>query len=388
MIPITIIGGGPVGSLLACGLAAHGIAVRLVDRVSLETLLSDTTSDHRAIALSPASKNLLDGLGIWQSIQEHVQPILDVQTVHGSTGSGVSFNNGGHCVGYIVPMSFLRQTFAQRVSHFVHQGIIEWVVGELESFEKNPYTLTVILKEGERFDTGVVIGADGKNSKVRQLGGFDTIAWDYGKEAIICTYSHTNDHQGIAWEIFMPEGPFAILPMTKNRSSIVWSVQKDIAQALMDLSDQAFNAIITEKMTPYLEGLTRVSQRWTYPIGIRLAKQYVKDSILLIGDAAHVMHPLAGQGVNMGFRDVAALIEIFAQGDSLGLSLTDATLHKNYEAQRRFDNLSMTVMTDAFDALFSNQSKTLEKVREYGMKMVSKNQGLQSLFKENAMGKC
>jgi len=381
----TLVGGGPVGSALACALAHHGISVRIVDRGSLENLLSDRISDNRAIALSPTSKNLLEHSGIWKNLQKDAAPILDIKTVHGSTSSTVSFKKDTP-MGYIVPMSVLKQGIAQRVAEFSKENLIQWVTGEVEDVQKNTYSLSVILKDGTTLKTPVVIGADGKNSKVRQLGEFESIAWDYGKEAIVCTYAHDDDHQGIAWEIFMEEGPFAILPMTENRSSIVWSVQEDIAHALKDLSDEDFDDVIAEKMKPYRETLKRISPRWMYPIGIQLTERYVKEGIVLVGDAAHVMHPLAGQGVNMGFRDVAALTGILGEYNALGLSLGDPQAHAKYERCRRFDNLSMTMMTDTFDALFSNHSKVLGALREQGLKWVERSMGLKSLFIENAVG--
>ncbi len=379
----TLVGGGPVGSVLACALAYQGIPSRIVDRGSLENLLSDRTSDNRAIALSPTSKNLLDHIGIWKNLQKDAEPILEIKTVHGSTGSTVSFKKDTP-IGYIVPMSVLKQGIAQRVKDFSH--LIQWMTGEVENIQKHVHSLSVILKDGTTLETPVVIGVDGKNSKVRKLGGFESMAWDYGKEAIVCTCEHDNDHQGIAWEIFMEEGPFAILPMTQNRSSIVWSVQEDIAYALKELSDEDFDAVIAEKMKPYRANLKRISPRWMYPIGIQLTERYAKDSIVLVGDAAHVMHPLAGQGVNMGFRDVAALMEILVEYNALGLSLGDPQAHAKYERCRRFDNLSMTMMTDGFDALFSNRSKILEKLRERGVQWVERSTGLKSLFVENAVG--
>ena len=373
-----------MGCALACALASHGIPVRVVDRGSLETLLSDRTSDNRAIALSPTSKNLLEHIGIWKNLHQDAEPILDIKTVHGSTGSTVSFQQNHSPLGYIVPMSVLKQGIAQRVKDF--SDLIQWVTGEVESIEKNTHSLSILLKDGAVLKTPLIVGVDGKNSKVRELGGFESIVWDYGKEAIVCTYSHEDRHQGIAWEIFMEEGPFAILPMTENRSSIVWSVQRDIAQALKELSDEDFDAVIMEKMNPYRANLKRISPRWIYPIGIQLTERYAKDGIVLVGDAAHVMHPLAGQGINMGFRDVAALTEVLVDYNALGLSLGDPQAHSKYERWRRFDNLSMILMTDTFDALFSNNSKVLKKLRENGLKIVEQSIGLRKLFSENAMG--
>jgi 2-octaprenyl-6-methoxyphenol hydroxylase len=380
---LTLVGGGPVGSALACALAHHGIPVRVVDCVPLAALLSDRTSDNRAIALSPTAKNLLETIGVWKNIQADAEPILEIKTVHGSTGSTVSFKKD-NSLGHIVPMSVLKQGIAQRVKDF--SPLIQWVTGEVTDIQKNTYSLSVLLKDGTALETPALIGADGKNSKVRQLGGFESMAWDYGKEAIVCTYKHDGDHQGIAWEIFMEEGPFAILPMTENRFSIVWSVQEDIAHALKELSDEDFDAVMRGKIEGYRTNIERISPRWIYPIGIQLTERYAKDGIVLVGDAAHVMHPLAGQGVNMGFRDVAALAEILVEYHALGLFLGDPQAHAKYERQRRFDNLSMTMMTDGFDALFSNHSKILEKLRESGLQWVERSTGLKSLFVENAVG--
>lgn len=384
---VTIVGGGPVGGSLACALVERDIPTHVVDVRPLEDFLSDTTSDCRAIAVSPTSRNLLTHLHIWPHLKDHFQPILEIKTVHGSTDSEVSFTDEGNPLGSIIPMSLLRQAIAKRVQDFVDQGKIHWHRASLESVQKTQGGPVVTLSNGETLQTQALVGADGKNSSVRNLGGFDTTTWGYGKEAIVCTFDHSNDHQSIAWEIFLEEGPFAILPMTQKRSSIVWSVQEDIAHALKNLSDEAFDALIEQKLSPYLNDIKRVSPRWIYPIGIQFSETYAKDGLFLVGDAAHVMHPLAGQGLNMGFRDVAALAGVVHDQQSLGLPLNDAVAYEKYQKWRRFDNLSMLFMTDSLDVLFSNGRPSLKRMREWGMKAMAKDSGLKTLFSKSATGK-
>ena len=386
---ITILGGGPVGGALACALAHNTIPVRVVDRYPLSALLEDQGTDCRAIAISPSSKNLLDALGVWEIAMPHAQPIFDIQTVHGTTDSTVSFkgeNKANDPMGYVVPMYLLKKAVCSRLQTFLQEGLVTWVEGSLQSMEQQGSTMKVSLENDHAFQTSLLIGADGKNSKVRELSGMECHAWNYGKGAIVCAYEHSNDHQGIAWEIFMEEGPFAILPMTGNRSSIVWSVQEDIAGSLKALPDEAFDAIIMDKMAPYLKNLKRVSPRWMYPIGIQFTEKYVDDNLALVGDAAHVMHPLAGQGMNMGFRDVAALVEVLLDQASVGLPFNDLNALEKYQQWRRFDNLSMLAMTDAFDGVFSNHSKVLSFLRERGVRQVERSMGLKKLLTDNATG--
>lgn len=378
---VGIVGGGPVGGALACALASYGVPVTLVDKTPLEKFLSDETSDRRAIAVSPSSKNLLAAIGVWDSLEDTAEPILHIKTVHGPQGTEVSFDGKvGEPRGHIVPMSLLRQAIARRVQSLE----IPWHTSTLDCFEKNSQGIQVSLDNGKAFTASLLVGADGKFSKVRELAGFETTEWPYGKQAIVCTYAHENDHQGIAWEIFLEEGPFALLPMRGKETSIVWTVQEDIGRYLKDASDEDFDSIVTEKMAPYLKGLKRVSPRWIYPIGVQFCETYIQENLALVGDAAHVMHPLAGQGVNMGFRDVAALAEVVVGAARLGLPLSSDL--ERYQQWRRFDNLSMLGFTDTLDALFSNGKKSLKLLREVGMKVMKRHTGLQALISEDAMG--
>lgn len=382
---VTIIGGGPVGSALACSLAQQKIPSRIIDRIPLNFFLSDTNSDCRAIALSPASKNFLDHLDIWTTIKFMACPINQVQTVHGSTGTTVTFDEStNNPLGYIIPMSLLRQKIAHRVKDY--SDTIEWVEGSLASLDKDHTFITTHLKDGRSFRSSLVIGADGKNSFVRNLGQFETTHHPYGKDAIVCTYEHTNDHQNIAWEIFREDGPFALLPMTDNRSSLVWSVDHAIAQSLREASDEVFDQILSHELSPYLKNPKRISPRWIYPLSLHFVTHVQKEGIVLIGDAAHVIHPLAGQGVNIGFKDAATLGEILNEHFQIGLSLSDPVAHEKYERWRRFDTFSMILATDGLERLFGHHNPFIKKMRDIGLKMVDRNKGLKGLLSKNAMG--
>lgn len=383
---ITIVGGGPVGASLACALAYFQIPCRLVEKTRRDFFLSDSTSDCRAIALSPTSKTFLNHIGVWDFIKSGVCPIHSVETVHGSTDTTITFEEKEKDgpLGYIVAMSLLRQGIARSTRNF--PDFIEWVEGSLDFLDRSGSSFHVHLKEGITFQAPILIGADGKNSLVRRLAEFETISHLYDKEAIVCTYAHTNDHKNIAWEIFMEEGPFAILPMTQNRSSIVWSVQKDIAKSLREAEDHTFDHIMLEKLGPYLQNPKRISQRWIYPLSLQFTENYEKEGVLLIGDAAHVIHPLAGQGVNMGLRDGAVLAEVLSDSLHLGLSVVDGTMHQKYERLRRFDNFSMMLATDGLERLFASDYKIIKKVRDMGLKMIDRSRGIKQLLSESAMG--
>jgi 2-octaprenyl-6-methoxyphenol hydroxylase len=382
---ITIIGGGPLGSALACALAHFKIPCRIIEKTPRDVFLKDKTSDCRAIALSPTSKNLLNHIGIWEQVEKDSCPIQRVETVHGSTDTKVTFDGKEeHPLGHIVAMSLLRQGIVQQTTN--HPDMIEWVEGSLDSFDRNDLSLKIHLQDGRSFHTPLLIGADGKGSFVRDLGGFKTINHPYGKEAIVCTYEHTNDHENIAWEIFMDEGPLAILPMTQNRSSLVWSVHEDIAQSLREASDTLFDEIVIDKLAPYLKNPKRISKWWIYPLSLQFTTRLEKEGVLLAGDAAHVIHPLAGQGINMGFKDAAALVDVLKDCLQVGLPVSDRAAHKKYERWRRLDNFSMIFATDGLERLFSSDLKIIKKMRDIGLKMVDRNRGLKQLLSENAMG--
>jgi 2-octaprenyl-6-methoxyphenol hydroxylase len=382
---VTIIGGGPVGAAFACALAEQKISSRIIDRTPLGFFLSDENSDCRAIALSPSSKNFLEHLGIWQSIKNIVCPIDQVKTVHGPTNTSVRFDpSASDPLGYIIPLSLLRQKIAQRVKTFADR--IEWVEGTLGSLEKQGPFITVHLNDGRFFKSSILVGADGKGSFVRKLGAFETIEHPYGKDAIVCTYEHKNNHENIAWEIFREDGPLALLPMTHNRSSLVWSVDHTIAESLREASDEDFDQILSHELSPYLEQPKRVSPRWIYPLSLQFVDHSAKEGIFLIGDAAHVIHPLAGQGVNLGLRDAGTLAEVLIEGAQIGLSLSDSTICQKYERWRRFDVFSMILATDGLEALFSNHNPLIKKMRDIGLKMVDRNKGLKRLLSKSAMG--
>lgn len=384
----TIIGGGPVGATLACALATYGVKSRVVDRAPLQTLVNDTTSDWRAIATSPTSQNLLQALGIWNLVQESCL-IREVRVIRGGGEETMTFPpslGDKGVLGHIIPLSMLRSAIAQRVASFVKEGLIQWVEDSIESIEKTSAFLNVSLKSGQSFQTALLVGADGRHSTVRSLGGFEYLQWDYETTAIVCTYAHDNDHQEIAWEIFLQEGPLALLPLCHKRSSLVWSLPKDCTEALLNLSDQDFDDILREKLSPYLENPCRLGRRWTYPLSVQLVESFFKDNVVLVGDAAHVMHPLAGQGVNMGFRDIAALTEVITEGTRLGLLPSDPTVLCRYQKWRRFDTLSMIAVTHGLEGLFSSESQILRKLAGVGLQLINHGSIIKQILAQDAMG--
>ena len=231
-----------------------------------------------------------------------------------------------------------------------------------------------------------MIGADGKNSFCRKSAGIGVVTWKYNQSAMICNIAHDQPHGGVAVEKFLPGGPFAILPLTENRSSIVWSEQKSRVPMYMGLSDAAFTAELQKRVGSWLGPIRVVTKRSAWPLSVLHAERYVAQRLALVGEAAHAMHPIAGQGLNMGLRDVAALAEVIVDAHRLGLDVGGPEPLARYERWRRFDNLTLITVTDLLTRLFSNDFGPLKLARDIGMAAVNRMPPLKKFFMRHAMG--
>lgn len=386
---IAVIGGGMVGLCLAHALAAAGAEVVLVERARLDDLAAPVF-DGRGSAIAAGSQRILDGLGLWPALADDAQPILEIRVADGGSPLFVHYDHrelgdGQQTgpLGWIVENAAIRAALAAAVMDGPARAVDRAGVAGVEPGRDEA---VVRLDSGEEIAARLVIAADGRESPVREAAGIEAVRWRYPQTGIVCTVTHELPHEGIAHEHFLPAGPFAILPMTGNRSSIVWTEREALAPALLALDDDGFAAELRGRFGTFLGEVTPGSTRWSYPLSVVHARRYVAPRLALAGDAAHAIHPIAGQGFNIGLRDVAALAEVVVDALRLGLDPGAETVLERYERWRRPDNLAMLAVTDSLNRLFSNDIPPVRLARDLGLGAVERLPPLKRLFMRHAMG--
>ncbi len=379
--PIVIVGGGFVGSLTALALGKFGIFTRVLEGTSKPR----SSSGGRAISITHASQKFLESLEVWKTLEPHAQPLLEIHTLnHKQLLVLDQKDSGGHPFGYMIEEELLLGTLQDAAKEC---PFINWE-NSLSVKQINPHQdyVEIILFNNSHLQTSLVIGADGRASTIRELFQFPKFGWSYDQWGIVCTYAHSNPHNSIAYERFLPTGPFAILPLTGNRSAIVWSAEESLTQKLQELSEDAFDQEVARHMEGF-QNLRRLTEHKIHPLSAQFVPTFTKPRVALVGDAAHVIHPLAGQGLNLGIQDVAALATSLQKGISLGLDLGNLGLLKEYESLRRFDHLKFLGIMEGLNSLFSNERKTLSTFRTFGLNWVQESQGLREFFAHHGMGK-
>lgn len=382
---VAIVGGGMVGLALAAGLARLGVRIALVERAQLAGLAA-ADADGRGSAIAAGLQRVLDGLGLWQGMSEAAEPILEIRVADGSSPLFLHYDHaelGEGPLGWIVENAVMRRALTAAVG----ETGVEVIDGtRVEDIEYGAETARLALSSGSEIRARLVIAADGRGSPVREAAGIRAVRWDYPQTGIVCSVRHELPHNGIAHEHFLPAGPFAILPMTGNRSSIVWTERKDLAPEILALDDEGFAAELRARFGSFLGEVVPEPGRWSYPLSVVHARRYAGPRLALAGDAAHAIHPIAGQGYNLGLRDVAALAEIIVDTMRLGLDPgADAPLER-YARWRRTDNLLMLAATDSLNRLFSNDIAPLAHARDLGLAAVNRTPPLRKMFMRHAMG--
>lgn len=383
---VLVIGGGLVGGIAAAALDVAGLTAVVVDRESPATAL-DAGFDGRASAIARASQQALEVLGLWEAMAEEACPIHDIRV---SEGGSLLFLHYDHReladgpFGFLVENRILRRSIAGRLPAL--SGIRYLAPAAPQAVDRDLYGVRARLADGREIRTRLAIGADGRGSWTRRQASIPLTRWSYGQSAIVCAVAHTNDHCNIAHERFLPGGPFAILPLVGRRSSLVWVEPTAIAGEIMGLDDDAFLAELGDRFGDFLGELQVVGPRWCHPLSLQFARETTAPRLALVGDAAHAMHPIAGQGLNMGIRDVAALVELLAEALRLGLDIGSPTVLARYERWRRFDNHLMLAATDGLNRLFANDLTPLRWARNVGMAAVDRIAPLKRAFVRQAMG--
>ncbi len=379
-VDILIVGGGLNGPALALALAQTGFQVMVIDSQPVQ-VCTDPGFDGRSYALALASCRFLRAIGIWDAVADHAQPMLEIKVTDGRAGEGSSpwMMHFDHAeieegpMGHLVEDRHLRGAFldtltARGIGHLAGETVVSQMV--------TPQGISVTLASGRVLTAALLIGADGRSSGTAVRAGIKRMGWGYDQTAIVCAVEHHLPHHGIAHQFFMPPGPLAILPLTGNRSSVVWSETTARAAQIMTLDDAGFLDALRPAFGSFLGEIRLVGARFTYPLGLTLAQSFIAPRLALVGDAAHGVHPIAGQGLNSGLRDVAALAEVLGDARRRGEDIGSAQTLARYQQWRRFDTTTLAIATDTFNRLFSNNNPLLRAARDVGMGIVNAVPGL------------
>ncbi|MCF1710567.1 FAD-dependent monooxygenase [Tabrizicola sp. J26] len=388
---ILIVGGGLNGPALALALAQGGLTVTVIDARPAPTR-AEKGFDGRAYALAIASKRLLTVLGVWPQVAAYSQPILKIKASDGLAGQGAApffltfdaaeIEEGP--MGFMLEDRFLYSAFLDAMT--TTPGITLLSGETVTQQETTSNGASVTLASGRRMSGRLIVGCDGRGSGTATRAGIRRHGWGYGQTALVTAIAHDLPHHGIAHQFFMPEGPLAILPLPGNVSSIVWSERDDIARQIQALSDDEYLAALRPRFGDFLGEIRLAGERFTYPLSLSLAEKFVLPRLALVGDAAHGVHPIAGQGLNLGLRDVAALAEVLVEASRRGEDIGAIDVLERYQVWRRFDSTILALGMDTVNRLFSNDNPFLRAGRDIGLGLVNAMPSLRRGFIRQAAG--
>jgi len=389
---VLIAGGGLNGPALALALAQAGLRVIVIDARPAATR-AEAGFDGRAYALAIASKRLLQAVGVWRSVEERVQPILKIKASDGHAGQGpapffltfdaAEIEEGP--MGFMLEDRFLYAAFLDAMA--AAPGVTLLSGQTVVAQEADAAGVKVTLASGRALTAKLLVGCDGRGSGVAQRAGIRRQGWGYGQTALVTAIRHERDHEGTAQQFFMPSGPLAILPLPGgHHSSIVWSETEARAAEIQALDDDAYLAALRPRFGDYLGEIALAGVRFTYPLSLSLAEHFIAPRVALVGDAAHGVHPVAGQGLNLGLRDVGALAEVLAGAARRGEDIGSPVTLEEYQRWRRFDSTALALGMDAVNRLFSNDNPVLRLGRDLGLGLVNALPGLRRRFIRQAAG--
>ncbi|MBC7152642.1 MAG: ubiquinone biosynthesis hydroxylase [Rhizobium sp.] len=389
MLDLLIVGGGYVG--LSVAVAVKQAAPHLTVEVIEAAPENAWKKDPRASAIIAAATKMLEVFGIWDRIEPEAQPITKMIVTDSKTSDPVrpvflTFDGAveegrpfAHMIPNVAMVGALREV-CEALGIRIRHGV------RATGFKNAGPAAELTLSDGSVLSTRLVVACDGVRSKLRDMAGIKTVTWDYGQSGIVTTVEHERPHEGCAEEHFLPSGPFAILPLKGNRSSLVWTERTADADRLVAADDLVFEEELERRFGHKLGPIRATGDRRAFPLGLTLARAFVAPRIALAGDAAHGIHPISGQGLNLGFKDVAALAETIVEADRLGLDIGDLNVLERYQTWRRFDTFRMGVTTDVLNRLFSNDITPLRVMRDVGLGLVDRLPGLKSYFIREAAG--
>ncbi len=387
-------------SIVICGGAFAGLALAVALRQGLgadtpvivadPALATRPSRDPRATAIVAACRRLFETTGAWQAIADGAQPILDMVVTDSKLEDAtrpvfLTFAGDvepGEPFAHMVENRHLIDALVARAEA---EGV-DLRATAVTSYETQSDGIDVTLADGSRIEASLLVAADGARSKLRERAGIAIHGWDYDQSGIVVTVAHERDHQGRAEEHFLPAGPFAILPLTGKRSSLVWTEKRSEAARITALGEEEFHGELEQRFGLHLGEVKALDRPRAFPLSYFVARSFIAERMALVGDAAHVIHPIAGQGLNLGLKDVAALAEVVVDAARLGMDIGQADVLERYQRWRRFDTMAMGLATNSLNLLFSNKSALLRAVRDIGLGLVDRAPPLKSLFIRQAAG--
>jgi 2-octaprenyl-6-methoxyphenol hydroxylase len=400
-LDLAVVGAGLNGSLLALAAGEAGLRTALIDRLPLKAM-GEAGFDGRTTAIAYTSQKLFQALGVWDQVATEAEPILDIRIsdaghdgrasplfLHFDHREAATGNDAAAPMGWIVENRLLRAALLRLLA--ACPGVELIAPDEAIETKRDAHQVELRLKSGRRLTSRLVASAEGRFGTMREEAGIGARSWSYNQVAIVLVARHELPHRGVAQEKFLPSGPFAILPMRdgkggEHRSSIVWTERAKIAKRLLELDDSRFQVEFRRRFGDYLGHVEAIGPRWSHPLGLVHAERYIDERLVLVGDAAHGIHPIAGQGYNLGVRDIAALVEVLVDTKRLGLDIGAADTLERYARWRRTDNLTMVAATDLLNRLFSNDVRPLRLIRDLGLAAVNRTPPLRRFFVRHAMG--
>lgn len=395
-----VIGGGGFAGL------ALGVALRQALGESFAVTVADPAfargrpTDTRASAIAAAARRLFQTIGVWERVADDAQPILDMVVTDSRLEDAVrpAFLSFAGEIAHDEPFAHMIENgpLLRALMDKATETGVDLRATSVTEFSLSPspgsghsgpsHHIDVALSDDAKISARLLVGADGARSAIREQAGIATYGWEYGQSGIVTTVAHERDHHGRAEEHFLPAGPFAILPLKGRRSSLVWTEETHEAERIIALADEEFHAEVERRFGLHLGEIKAEGPRRAFPLGLAVARSFITERIALVGDAAHVIHPIAGQGLNMGLKDVAALAEAIVDAARLGLDPGGAGALDQYQRWRRFDTMAMGIATDGLNRLFSNRSDILRALRDVGMGLVDRAPALKQLFTREAAG--
>jgi 2-octaprenyl-6-methoxyphenol hydroxylase len=385
-----VIGGGAFAGLALALALRQGLGPEIPIVVADPALGVRPSRDPRATAIVAACRRLFEAIGVWDQVAAESQPILDMVVTDSKLEDAtrpVFLTFGGEVepgepFAHMIENRHLIDALVTRASA---EGI-DLRATTVSDFEQRPGGVDVALGDGATIEASLLVAADGARSRLRERAGIATHGWDYDQSGIVVTVGHERDHGGRAEEHFLPAGPFAILPLKGARSSLVWTEDRAEAARIVALSEDEFHAELEQRFGLHLGEVKALDRPRAFPLGYFVARSFIGERLALVGDAAHVIHPIAGQGLNMGLKDIAALAEVIVDAARLGIDLGQADVLERYQRWRRFDTMAMGLATNSLNLLFSNKSTLLRSVRDIGLGLVDRMPPLKSMFIRQAAG--
>ena len=390
---VLIIGGSINGATLALLLAQNNITVTLVEPNSLLSK-KNPVFDGRAYALALSTQKMLKSIGIWGELKMNSEPILDIKIGDNNHKNSLSktflhFNHydmaeNADPMGYILEDRYLRSELISKIKKCKNISIKDKC--SVIEHQINPGCVVSKLSNGETIKSTLIIGSDGQNSQTAKFANINRFGWSYNQMSLVCAIKHEKAHNGCAHQFFRPSGPIAILPLPKDRSSIVWTEKPDLAQEINKMSPNEYINILKSRIGANLGNISLSGERFLFPLKLSITENFVSDRVALVGDSAHGIHPLAGQGLNLGMRDVASLIEVIVTAVRRGEDMGSLSVLKRYENWRRFETSSMAASTDIINRIFSHNNKIIKFATTTGLKAISSNSFLKKHIIREAAG--